>query len=175
MFCWPCVRVYQYTETNVMHFSFNLLRIKGLYMFRALRVYPQDVLHKRHLVYCVSMSVGCATSGVNLLTWHSQLTLFARIIPNSVCVAPPENEQVMLETCRGPWFSINWMKIASRWFQYTDNLLTCLHGLFSPVFLEQTRRWGLSSWTTDNFNKNKWSPFGVGTKQAWCYSCIMFY
>jgi hypothetical protein len=26
----------QYNETNVMHFSFNLLRIKGLYMFRAL-------------------------------------------------------------------------------------------------------------------------------------------
>jgi hypothetical protein len=26
----------QYSETNVMHFLFNLLRIKGLYMFRAL-------------------------------------------------------------------------------------------------------------------------------------------
>jgi hypothetical protein len=26
----------QYRETNVMHFLFNLLRIKGLYMFRAL-------------------------------------------------------------------------------------------------------------------------------------------
>jgi hypothetical protein len=32
----------------------------------------------------------------------------------------PEDEQVMLETCRGPWFSINWMKSASRWFHYTD-------------------------------------------------------
>jgi hypothetical protein len=29
---------------------------------------------------------------------------------------PPEDEQVMLETCRGPWFSTNWMKSASRWF-----------------------------------------------------------
>jgi hypothetical protein len=27
--------VYQYSETNMMHFLFNLLRIKGLYMFRA--------------------------------------------------------------------------------------------------------------------------------------------
>jgi hypothetical protein len=27
----------------------------------------------------------------------------------------------MLETCRGPWFPINWMKIASRWFHYTDS------------------------------------------------------
>jgi hypothetical protein len=46
--------------------------------------------------------------------WHSQLTLYARIIPSAVCVAPPEDEPVMLETWRGPWFSINWMKSASR-------------------------------------------------------------
>jgi hypothetical protein len=31
----------QYNETNVMHFSFNLLRIKSLYMFRALVAQPQ--------------------------------------------------------------------------------------------------------------------------------------
>jgi hypothetical protein len=49
----------QYNETNVMNFSFNLLSIKGLYMFRALRAYPQEALHKRQLVYCVRvMSVG---------------------------------------------------------------------------------------------------------------------
>jgi hypothetical protein len=35
MFCWPCIIVYRYSETNVMHFLFNLLRIKGLYIFRA--------------------------------------------------------------------------------------------------------------------------------------------
>jgi hypothetical protein len=50
-------------------------------MFRALLAHPQEALHKRHLVYCVRiMSVGCDT----------------------VAVAPPEDEQVMLETCRGP-------------------------------------------------------------------------
>jgi hypothetical protein len=43
----------RYNETNVMHFSFSLLRIKGLYMFRALLAYPQEALHKRHLVYCL--------------------------------------------------------------------------------------------------------------------------
>jgi hypothetical protein len=32
----------QYSETNVMHFLFNLLRIKGLYMFRALFADPQE-------------------------------------------------------------------------------------------------------------------------------------
>jgi hypothetical protein len=43
-----------------MHFLFSLLRIKGLYMFRALLAHPQGSLHKGHLVYCVRvMSVSC--------------------------------------------------------------------------------------------------------------------
>jgi hypothetical protein len=65
--------VYQYSETNVMHFLFNLLRIKRLYMFRALLAHPQEVLHNS--------------------TWYVVCVL---------CVAPPEEEKVMLETCRGP-------------------------------------------------------------------------
>jgi hypothetical protein len=53
------IRPHQYSETNVMHFLVNLLRIKCLYMFRALLDHPQEVLHKRHLVYYVRvMSVG---------------------------------------------------------------------------------------------------------------------
>jgi hypothetical protein len=40
----------QYSETKVMQFLFNLLRIKGLYMFRALLAHPQEALHKRHLI-----------------------------------------------------------------------------------------------------------------------------
>jgi hypothetical protein len=52
--------IYQYSETNVMHFLFSLLRIKGLYIFRVLLAHPQEILLKRHLVYCVRvMSVGC--------------------------------------------------------------------------------------------------------------------
>jgi hypothetical protein len=78
-----------------MHFSFNLLRIKGLYMFRALLAHPQEALHKRHLVYCVRiMSVGCGT----------------------VC----GTVAVSLQPCH--WFSINWMISASRWLHYTDIL-----------------------------------------------------
>jgi hypothetical protein len=43
-----------------MHFLFSLLRINGLYMFRALLAQSQEALHMRHLVYCVHfMSVGC--------------------------------------------------------------------------------------------------------------------
>jgi hypothetical protein len=93
----------QHNETNVMHFSLNLIRIKGFYMFRALLAHPQEALHKLHLVYCVRiMSVGCGTVAVKMEPFHSQLTLYARNIPNAVCVAPPEDEQVMLETCRSP-------------------------------------------------------------------------
>jgi hypothetical protein len=55
-------------------------------MVRALLAHPQEALHKRHLVYCVRvMSVGCARIGVEH-QFHSN----------------PEDEQVMLETFRGP-------------------------------------------------------------------------
>jgi hypothetical protein len=70
-------------------------------------------------VYCVRV---CMVA-VSLQSWHSQLT-YARNIPNAFCGAHPEDERVVLETCRGSWFSISWMKSASRWFHYTD-LLWC--------------------------------------------------
>jgi hypothetical protein len=75
MLCWPCITVNQYTEGNVMHILFKLLRIKGLYMFRALHAHLQEVLHRRHLVYYVRViSVGCTRTGVELQSWSSQLT-----------------------------------------------------------------------------------------------------
>jgi hypothetical protein len=75
-----------------MHFSFHLLRIRDLYMFRALLAHPQEVPHKRHLVYCVRIiSVGYDTTVVSLQLWYSQPTLYARNIPSVVCAGPPEN------------------------------------------------------------------------------------
>jgi hypothetical protein len=48
-----------------MNFLFSLLRIKGLYIFRALFAHFQEVLHKRHVVYCVNvMSVGCSSTQI---------------------------------------------------------------------------------------------------------------
>jgi hypothetical protein len=88
--------VYQYSETNVMHVLFNLLRIKGIYMFRALLAHPQEAVHKRHGILC-----DCYVSWLHQ-SWCSQLTKHAHNIPSAVCVAPPEDEHVMLETCRGP-------------------------------------------------------------------------
>jgi hypothetical protein len=104
MVCWPCITVYQYSETNVMHFPFNLLR----------------------------MSVGRGTVAVSRQPCQGQLTLYAHNIPNVICAAPPEDEQVMLETCRGLWFSINWMKSASRWFHYAVILSNYFKGSSSP-------------------------------------------
>jgi hypothetical protein len=56
-----------------MRILFSLLGINGLYMVRALPAHPQEVLHKRNLVYCVRvMSVGYtriedASSTLNLV------------------------------------------------------------------------------------------------------------
>jgi hypothetical protein len=44
---------HRYSETNVMHILFSLLRIKGLYVFRAVLVYLQEAVYKRHLACCV--------------------------------------------------------------------------------------------------------------------------
>jgi hypothetical protein len=80
-----------------MHFLFNLFRIKGLYVFRALLDHLQKALHKRHFVYCVR---ACCVSW-NSTQVHSTNKTQAKY-QSSVCVAPPEDEQVMLEKCRGP-------------------------------------------------------------------------
>jgi hypothetical protein len=62
-------------------------------MFRALLAH-QEAVHKRHLLYCEGvMSVGCTCFTPILV----QLTEHARNVPSVVCLAPPEDEQVMLE------------------------------------------------------------------------------
>jgi hypothetical protein len=94
-----------------MHLLLSLLRIKGIYMFRALHAHPQEALYKRHLVYCVGvMSVGCTRIGVELRSTPilvQPIDITPSNIPSAVCVGPPEDEQVMLEICRGPYFLIN--------------------------------------------------------------------
>jgi hypothetical protein len=74
---------------------------------------PTDIIRRQYTKCRL-----CITSWVQ--PCHSQLTLYASNIPSAVCASPPEDEQVMLEACSGPWFSINWMKMASRWFYYTE-------------------------------------------------------
>jgi hypothetical protein len=110
-----------------MHFLFSLLRIKGLYMFLALLAHLQELLHKRHSVYCVHvMSVGCTRmeASASILVQPTDIT---------ACVVPPEDTQVMLETCRGPKLLINWIKSTSHWFYYTD-ILRCMTLSFQIYF-----------------------------------------
>jgi hypothetical protein len=114
MFCWPCIIVYQYSETNVMHFVFNLLRIKGFYMFRALLTHLQEVLHKRHLVYCVHvMSGSCTRIGVELVEhqFHSN--------PGA---ANWHNTHAIYQFPR-PLILHKLNKKSSLWFNYTDIII----------------------------------------------------
>jgi hypothetical protein len=58
----------------------------------------QEALHKRRLVYCMSvMSDGCYQCHFNAgaANWRNTHSIYQ-------CVAPPEDAQVMLKTCRGP-------------------------------------------------------------------------
>jgi hypothetical protein len=55
-------------------------------------------------------------------SWCSQLTKLARNIAIAVCGSPPEDDQVVLETCTDTYFLINRIKCASPWFHYTDIL-----------------------------------------------------
>jgi hypothetical protein len=58
-------------------------------MFLALFYQTQDVITKStwYTARMLGMSVGCTRIGVPFC---------------AICAAPDENEQVMLETCRGP-------------------------------------------------------------------------
>jgi hypothetical protein len=64
-------------------------------MFRELLAHPQEVLHKRHLVIL-------RAEISRYLNTFKYLLISAPNIQNVVCETPPEDEQVMLETCRGP-------------------------------------------------------------------------
>jgi hypothetical protein len=95
-------------------------------MFRALIAHLQEAQLKWHLVYCVRIvSVAFNRIGAPRCkngTWYIACELrhlaatgmerssnpvetnwqIEHNIPSAVSTAPPEDEQVMLETCRGP-------------------------------------------------------------------------
>jgi hypothetical protein len=115
----------QYSETNVMHFLFNLLRIKGLYMFRALLAHPQEVRHKQHLVYCVRvMSVDRTRIEVELRStptpvaanWHNTHAIcqvcVCYITECAVCdlVSDPAVE---CDVCIVARFVVSWMLLCT--------------------------------------------------------------
>jgi hypothetical protein len=66
-------------------------------MFQALLAHPHAALHKKTF----GILRACYVSWL-YQDWCSQLTQHAHNTPNTTCVVPPEDDQVMLETCRGP-------------------------------------------------------------------------
>jgi hypothetical protein len=62
-----------------------------------------------HLIYRESKASTCFEHYLRILRRRCATAnwLYAHNIPNVVCSAPPVDEQVMLETCRGLWFSIH--------------------------------------------------------------------
>jgi hypothetical protein len=137
--CWPhegkwrhclgCCLV-QCSRTNKMHFLFLVYHELTAsacfdhYLLIIRRRYENGIWYTA----CVCQLQSCGTVEVSL-----QLTLYACSIPNAVCVSRTEDEQVMLETCRGHCFSINWMKCASRWFHYIDVLCCTVRQTLSLV------------------------------------------
>jgi hypothetical protein len=61
-------------------------------MFRARLAHLQEALNKQQMV------VLCLLAAVPLQPWQQPTD--ARSVPIVVCAAPPEDEQVVLETCR---------------------------------------------------------------------------
>jgi hypothetical protein len=67
--------VFQYSETNVMHFLFSLLRIKGLYMFRVLVAHPQEMKHNgTWYTACVLCQLAATRVGVERTLHVSSIT-----------------------------------------------------------------------------------------------------
>jgi hypothetical protein len=66
-------------------------------MFRALLAHLQEALYRRHLLYFVRvMSFGCTRIGVH------PIDVTRTNITRAAGGAPPEDEQVVLKTRRGP-------------------------------------------------------------------------
>jgi hypothetical protein len=108
-----------------------------------------------------------------LQSWHGQLT-YARNIPRALWIPPPYDEQVMLETCRGSWCTINWMKSASRWFHYTDILWCTVNrtlSLTNGLPYKKRRYWNLEEevWVTRCGRVCRLSQEIVGKEINTCY------
>jgi hypothetical protein len=125
-------------------------KMKVTWTYKSMQVPIDTASHTRRL--------GC-TVPVSPQLCHSQLT-YAHSIPNVICVAPPEDEQVVLETCRGLWFSINWMESASRWFHCTDILwCTVSKTLCTPILFYEITKLGTSLTSFYGVKRFRFAPY----------------
>jgi hypothetical protein len=108
--------------------------------------------------------------------WNQRDALFIKFIENQgplhvssiTCSSSgdAEGEQVMLETCRSPWFLLNLMKSASRWFHCTDVwiMLRSFTYLSHSCFSKQRSHWEIYVMNRSDFMKG---GFDIAT---WVYA-----
>jgi hypothetical protein len=77
-----------------MHFSFNSVRITGLYVFRALLAHPQEALYRWNLVYCMRVVSWLHQDWSGILVQPTDITR-TQYTKCRLC-SDPEDEQVML-------------------------------------------------------------------------------
>ena len=82
-------------------------------MFRASRAHLQEdiVVYMQHMVPSLSIRVPGDLSIIHsslLSTGHQELS-YRLTVPYVACIqlCPPEDEHLMLETCRGEWYFMN--------------------------------------------------------------------
>jgi hypothetical protein len=109
-----------------MHFSFGLLRIKGLYMFRALLDHPREALYVQQLVYCVRVdiydmiihliAIGLTPGGSSTVHIHTQtvhrtkqwkrIQNTEQFVSASILVQPVDITRTQYTKCR--LYSVSW-------------------------------------------------------------------
>jgi hypothetical protein len=83
MFCWPCITVCQYSETNVIHFLFSLLRIKSLL----------------HVSSITSSSLGGATQTAFGILRACYVSWLHQVQPTDI----PRTQYTQCRLCSDPW------------------------------------------------------------------------
>jgi hypothetical protein len=77
-------------------------------MFRKLFVHPQEVLHKRHLVYCMRiMSVGCATIAVQFILIYYDARSAKHYILISKCLSSKGTDYRQEIYCQHLFWGLN--------------------------------------------------------------------
>jgi hypothetical protein len=103
MFCWPCIIVCQIWWNQRYAFFIQFIENQG-----SLRV----------------SSITCSSSGGTAQAVLSILRAYNVSWLWHDCNFHCNRDTVMLETFRGPWFSINWKISALRWFVHSETRLS---------------------------------------------------
>jgi hypothetical protein len=107
------------TQTNISHtINWALITVKTLWRFQMTSLLPGIQYEVEEILPLLYENF---TLKLQLTYVETNATDITRVQYTKLrCVAPSEDEQVMLETCRGPHFLINWIESASRWLHYID-------------------------------------------------------